>query len=108
MEKLNVTPDDIAEKEFSVAFQGYSADEVDDYLDLILKDYEKMEKNIQELLDLITTLQGEVDRLNALNVELKGKANFFDLSNTTSYSSVDLLKRVSRLEEILSKQDENK
>ena len=32
MEKLNITPDDIAEKEFSVAFQGYSADEVDDLM----------------------------------------------------------------------------
>lgn len=108
MEKLNITPDEISEKEFSEVLHGYSGDEVDDFLDLILQDYEKMEKNIQELLDLISTLQSEVDRLNAQNIELKGKASFFDLSNTTSYSNVDLLKRVSRLEEILSKQELNK
>ena len=41
----------------------------------------------------------EISKLNNEIVELKGKARSFDLSNTTSYSSVDLLKRLSRLEE---------
>lgn len=99
MEKLNITPDEIAEKDFEEVMRGYNPDEVDSFLDLILADYEKMEINIQELLDLISSLQKEVDKLNAENLELKGKAKYYDLSNTTSYSSVDLLKRISRLEE---------
>ena len=99
MEKLNVTPDEIAEKSFNVELKGYSPDEVDAFLDLIVADYDKMEGNVQELLDLISSLKGEIERLKAENVELKGKANYFDLANTTQYSSVDILKRVSRLEE---------
>ena len=39
--------------------------------------------------------------LNRKNIELQGKQKAFDISNTTSYSSVDLLKRISRLEEEL-------
>ena len=99
MEKLNVTPDEISEKEFKIDLKGYRPDEVDAFLDLILEDYEKMENNIQELLDMISSLKDEIEKLNAENVELKGKEKYFDLSNTTQYSSVDFLKRLSRLEE---------
>ena len=103
MEKLNLTPEEILNKEFNVDFKGYSASEVDAYLDLILDDYQKTEDNIQELLDLITSLQSQIDELKSQKLELEGKQKAFDLSNTTSYSSVDLLKRVSRLEELVLK-----
>lgn len=103
MEKLNVTPDEIAEKSFNVELKGYSPDEVDAFLDLILGDYEKMENNIQELLDIIASLKEENEKLRIENVELEGKAKHFDLSNTTRYSSVDFLRRVSRLEEEVSR-----
>ncbi len=99
MEKLNLSPEEIVSKEFNIDFKGYSAAEVDGYLDLILDDYQKMEDNMQEALDMISKLQEQVKALNAKNVELEGKQKAFDLSNTTSYSSVDILKRISRLEE---------
>ena len=60
-----------------------------------------MEDNVQELLDYVSSLQDEVKELNRKNIELQGKQKAFDISNTTSYSSVDLLKRISRLEEEL-------
>ena len=103
MEKLNLTPEEILEKSFNVDFKGYSATEVDAFLDQVLEDYQIMEDNVQELLDLITSLQSEIKSLNAKNSELEGKQKAFDLSNTTSYSSVDLLKRISRLEEEILK-----
>lgn len=99
MERLNLTPEEILNKQFNIDFKGYSAAEVDAYLDLILSDYGKMETNVQELLDLISSLQEQVKKLTAKNVELEGRKKAFDLSNTTSYSSVDILKRISRLEE---------
>ncbi len=99
MEKLNLTPEEILNKEFKPDFKGYSASEVDAFLDLVLEDYQIAEDNIQELLDLIASLQEEIKQLNSKNVELEGKQKAFDLSNTTSYSSVDILKRISRLEE---------
>ena len=99
MEKLNLTPEEILDKEFDVNFKGYDPNEVDAYLDLVLDDYQKMEDNVQELLDLVASLQNQVKELNQEKVALEGKSKAFDLSNTTSYSSLDLLKRISRLEE---------
>ncbi len=103
MEKLNLTPDEILNKEFAVDFRGYSAKEVDSFLDLILEDYQRTEDNVQELLDTIASLQSDIRSLNAQILELQGRQKAFDLSNTTSYSSVDILKRISRLEEQLLK-----
>lgn len=99
MEKLELTPEKILEMEFHVDFKGYSANEVDSFLDIVLEDYQKMEDNVQELLDLVSSLQDEVKKLHNENVSLVGKQRAIDLGNTTSYSSVDLLKRISRLEE---------
>lgn len=101
MEKLNLTPEDILNKEFNVDFKGYAPAEVDNFLDAILDDYQRMEVNVQQLLDTVSTLQNQVKELTAKNVELEGRKVAFDLSNTTSYSSVDILKRISRLEEQL-------
>ena len=99
MEKLNLSPEEILNKEFNVDFKGYSPAEVDSFLDKVLEDYQIMEDNIQQLLDAVSTLQDQVRELTAKNVELEGRKMAFDLSNTTSYSSVDILKRISRLEE---------
>ena len=101
MEKLNLTPEEILEKEFNVDFKGYAPAEVDGFLDKVLEDYQIMEENVQQLLDAIKVLQKQVKDLTAKNVELEGRKMAFDLSNTTSYSSVDILKRISRLEEQL-------
>lgn len=99
MEKLNLTPEEILNTEFKMDFKGYSGEEVDAFLDLVLEDYQTAESNIQELLDLTASLQDEIRKLNAKIVELEGKQRVIDLTNTTSYSSVDILKRISRLEE---------
>ena len=95
MEKLNLTPEEILNKEFNIDFKGYSPAEVDAFLDSVLEDYQIMEDNIQQLLDAVTTLQNQVKDLTAKNIELEGHKMAFDLSNTTSYSSVDVLKRIS-------------
>lgn len=99
METLNLTPEQILNNEFSVEFKGYSPTEVDAFLDQILEDYQISEDNTQELLDLIASLQDQIKKLNSKIIELEGKQKAFDISNTTSYSSVDILKRISRLEE---------
>ena len=99
MKKLNLTPEEILNKEFNVDFKGYSPAEVDAFLDGVLEDYQIMEENVQQLLDTVATLQNQVKELTEKNVELEGRKMAFDLSNTTSYSSVDILKRISRLEE---------
>ena len=99
MKKLNLNPEEVLNFEPKVDFKGYNPAEVDEFLDKVLDDYQTMEENVQELLDLVTKLQTQNKALNAKNVELEGRKKVFDLSNTTQYSSVDVLKRLSRLEE---------
>ena len=47
MEKINLTARDIFDKSFNTDFKGYSANEVDSYLDLILEDYQAYDANIE-------------------------------------------------------------
>ncbi len=99
MNKLNLTAQDILDKEFNVDFKGYSASEVDSFLDIVLEDYQNYDENIEELQAKITELEGKIEELKRKNLDLESKQKVIDLANTTSYSSVDLLKRVARLEE---------
>ncbi|MDY6063020.1 MAG: DivIVA domain-containing protein [Erysipelotrichaceae bacterium] len=99
MEKLNLTIEEILNKEFNIDFKGYSAKEVDGYLDMILNDYQIMQEYIEILEKKNETLEAEIKQQNEKMLEIEAKHKINDLSNTTSYSSVDLLKRVSRLEE---------
>lgn len=99
MEKLKLSPLDIYNKVFNIDLHGYSSSEVDSFMDLVLEDYQIAEENYQELEakynELLATYEEEHKEL----LDLRGKQRVIDLSNTTSYSSVDLLKRVSRLEQ---------
>jgi cell division initiation protein len=53
-----LTPLDIHNKEFKRGFRGYNEDEVDEFLDRVVKDYEQL---YRENLDLKET----IDRLNS-------------------------------------------
>lgn len=99
MEKVNLTVEEILDKQFNVDFKGYSANEVDAFLDIVLEDYQIYEENVEELKSEIAKLEEEITSLKKEKLELEGKQRVIDLANTTSYSSVDLLKRVARLEE---------
>jgi len=99
MKELNLSAEVIYDKVFSSDFKGYSASEVDSFLDQCLEDYQTFEENQKELEDKIVELNQALQEAQNEILELKGKQKAFDLSSTTSYSSVDLLKRISRLEE---------
>ena len=101
MNKMHLTTQDILDKEFKVDFKGYSAIEVDAFLDLVLDDYYTVQENIEELQNHIAELEKQLAEAKEEITDLAGKQKVLDLANTTSYSSVDLLKRVSRLEEEL-------
>ena len=47
-ERFNLSPKDILEKEFKIDTRGYRLKEVDQYLDLIIGDYEEFFKIIKE------------------------------------------------------------
>ncbi len=68
---MALTPLDIHNKEFSRGFRGYNEDEVNDFLDQVLKDYElvlrenkQMKKEIEELNERIEHFGNIEDSLN--------------------------------------------
>ena len=55
-------PIDIQNKEFEKKFKGYDCDAVDDFLDVVIKDYELLCKENQNLKNKIGLLTETVDR----------------------------------------------
>lgn len=95
---------DIFEKEFKVDFKGYSASEVDEFLDFVIEDYEKFDQMIVQLGDKLQQFELENQQLKHRLIEAEGKINI--QKETPNVSYVDLLKRISRLEEAVFKKDE--
>lgn len=79
----------ILEKEFSKGFKGYNSDEVDQFLDEIIQDYDHFEKAME-------TLQEENRRLKEeLENAPKKQSVASPINGTTNF---DILKRLSNLE----------
>ncbi len=105
MEKLNLNAYDVYNKEFNIDVNGFSCNEVNSFLDLVIADYQIMEENIKKLQAEIENLNNLLTNKDEEILSLKSKSKFNDFTNTTQYSSIDLLKRVSRLEEEVFKKD---
>ena len=71
-DKIYLTPQEILEKEFKIDARGYRPQEVDKYLDMIIRDYteyisiiKKLDKDIKDLTEDNIKLKQEIRRLNA-------------------------------------------
>lgn len=62
---MRITPMDIEQQEFSRSFRGYNEEEVDDFLDKIVKDYE-------ELINENVRLNEEIERMQEKLKEFSG------------------------------------
>ena len=98
--KMNLDVNTIYEKEFSVDVRGYNAKDVDEFLDLIIEDYQNFEEIIREMEHKITQEQRTVASLQAQLMEAQSKLKAANDGRTmVSSSNVDILKRLSRLEQ---------
>lgn len=98
--KIALTPQDILEKEFKIDTRGYRLKEVDQFLDIVIGDYEQLikiikdqEKEKEELLNEIMMLKQELRNLK-VSVEI-AKSSDKEITN------VDLLRRLANLEKIV-------
>lgn len=64
-------PIDIQNKEFEKKIKGYSCDEVDDFLDVVIQDYELLFKENQSLRDKIGLLTETVDRYKQIEATMQ-------------------------------------
>ncbi|MCY9807615.1 DivIVA domain-containing protein [Lentilactobacillus senioris] len=93
-----LSPQDIHNKEFAQKMRGYSVDEVNDFLDQIIKDYQIV---LQENNDLHTKLDESQDKLKYFN-DLKDSLN---QSIIVAQEAADKVKSNSKKEaEITSKE----
>lgn len=85
--KAKLTAKKILEQEFKVGVRGYRQEEVDKYLDVIIKDYEAFHKEIEEL-------RLENAKLKKMLEEQRTKPSMQPVSGTNP----DILRRLSNLE----------
>lgn len=100
-DRIILTPQDILEKEFKVDARGYRAQEVDKFLDMIIKDYTEYNKMIKSLNREINTLTEENNRLRSELRKLKELESVAESDSRRSVNNVDLLKRIGQLEKIV-------
>ena len=108
-DRIYLTPQEILEKEFKIDARGYRPQEVDKFLDMIIRDYaeynsiiKKLDKDIKDLTDDNIKLKHEIRRLND-ELSTRKTENTDIRSNTTN---LDLLKRISQLEKVVFGKDE--
>ena len=65
-----LTPIDIHNKEFKRSFRGYNEDEIDDFLDRVGNDYEKLYRENRQFQENIDRLEKELARFQRLETTL--------------------------------------
>ncbi len=66
-----ITPLDIQNKEFKRGMRGYREDEVDEFLDLVMVDYEKLYKENAELKDKLERVSQQMEQYKNIEETLK-------------------------------------
>lgn len=103
-ERIFLTPKDILEKNFKIDTRGFRPQEVDKFLDIIIRDYE-------EWTNIVKELEADKNNLVAENMKLKSEIRTLrtkleviteDMSSSSSgMTNADLLRRLSNLEKII-------
>lgn len=80
----------ILEKEFKKTMKGYSIDQVDQFLDQIMEDYDVFDKIVEQLRAENKRLQEELENVSSRKPQVSQQS----VGNT----NFDILKRLSNLE----------
>ena len=105
---INLTPEEILNKEFRIDTRGYRLKEVDQFLDEIIADYQTFNKII---LDLQKEKEDQVEVILNLKQEIRDLKTTVEISRSASKddiggSNLDVLKRLSNLEKAVFGRDE--
>ena len=99
-DRIMLTVKDIFEKEFKLDTRGYRPQEVDKFLDMVIRDYtefmsiiKKLEVENRNLTSDLNKLKGEYRKLRD-NIETASEGG-------SGSSNLDLLRRLSKLEKIV-------
>ena len=98
-EKILLTTNDILEKEFKIDARGYRPQEVDKFLDIIIRDYTEYDK-------LLHRYEAELKSALAENAKLKNeirnlKSTLSVAEGSSGQTNLDILRRLGELEKIV-------
>ena len=102
-EKIFLTPQEILEKEFKIDAKGYRPQEVDKFLDMVIRDYSEFINIIKKLKNDNRILAEDNAKIKAEYRKLKGIVDSAGdgISSRSNFNNVDLLKRISNLEKVV-------
>ena len=102
-DRIVLTSEEILNKVFKIDTRGYRPQEVDRFLDTIIKDYEEMNAIIRELDQDKKDLLEDNIRLKQEIRNLKTKIDVIteESSSGATGANADLLRRISNLEKII-------
>ena len=92
-----LTPLDIQKQDFGVKLRGYNADEVDDFLDLVGADYEKLYRENKELKDKITVLNKSIEEYKGLELSLRNALLYADVYRQAEQETRDKSQELANL-----------
>ncbi len=100
-DKLFLTPNEILEHEFKIDARGYRMQEVDKFLDMVIRDYTEFLKTIKKLEQDNVNLIEDNRKLKAEYRKLKESIEASGGNNGSQGGSADVLRRLSNLEKIV-------
>ena len=106
-DKIYLTPQEILDKEFKIDARGYRPQEVDKYLDMVIRDYtefigiiKRNEKEMKDLREDNVKLKQEYSKLRS-RLEAAGEDSSSTTASRSAGNNVDLLRRISQLEKVV-------
>lgn len=107
-DRISLSPQEILDKEFNVVTKGFCPQEVDEFLDVVINDYnefileiKRLKKDIAYANDENNKLKNELRRIKA-NIEAAETS-----ASTNNISNLDLLRRLSQLEKVVYGKNDN-
>ena len=105
-DRITLSSKEILEKEFKIDARGYRLQEVDKFLDIVIKDYTEYNNIIKELAIKNNSLSEENEELKNEIRELKSNLEALKYGEK-EVTNVDLIRRVSQLEKIILGKENN-
>lgn len=110
MASIIYTPKDIFEQDFKTAVRGYSKQEVDEFLDDVIKDYETYEALVKELREEVARLKAakpanpapsprpQVQQVASASANYSQPSSATEIPQPNTVTNFDILRRLNRLE----------
>ena len=97
MQTFELTVQEILDKQFNIDFKGYNAQEVDEFLDLVIHDYQQYDEKLKECTDTLLKYENTIESLKNQISDLQSRLNL-QSEVSTNTSNLDVLRRLARLE----------